>query len=113
MTLFARLERLAKLLKRPYRPDSLSLMDLGLTRSEFSILQRSRPQTRQQMEGMAAKFGLSPQDIGRNRWQELDISLKCAQCAQAGKCLKYLSGNGEFSQGDCPNAETYKEMAAA
>lgn len=94
--------------------DALSgeaLRDLGLTRSEVTALQYARPETRQQLEAMARRFGLEPKDIGADRWQALDISLNCAKCGKAGACANFLTDRGTFDLGDCPNSGTYAELA--
>ena len=111
MTLRSHIQTITRRFTRRERPTALDLMDMGLTRSEFSILQNARRETRAQMEAMASQFGLSTGDLGADRWQELDVSLVCAQCRDAGRCEKFLAGHGGFAAEDCPNAVTYRQMA--
>ena len=93
--------------------DGDALRDLGLTRSEPNILRFARPEMRQQLEAMARRFGLQPEDLSEDRWQSLDISLACARCKKARSCANFLAEKGDFEIGDCPNSETYAEMAEA
>ena len=88
-----------------------ALRDLGLTRAEVQALQYARPETRQQLEAMARRFGLAPKDLSVDRWQELEISLNCAKCGKSRDCANFLTGRGSFDLGDCPNSGTYKALA--
>ena len=93
--------------------DGDALRDLGLTRSELNILRYARPEMQQQLQAMARRFGLQPKDLTADRWQNLDISLACARCKKARSCASFLADQGEFEVGDCPNAQTYSDIAEA
>lgn len=88
-----------------------ALRDLGLTRAEVQALQYARPETRQQLEAMARRFGLTPKDLNADRWRALDISLNCAKCGKSRSCANFLTDRGAFDLVDCPNSGTYEALA--
>lgn len=92
-------------------PDGFVPMDLGLTRSEFNSLRRSRKTMVDQIQGMAGHFGVSMDDLSANRWHQIDVSLICAECPKARACQNFLNGFGPFEPSQCPNAKTFTEVA--
>ncbi|MBU2980633.1 hypothetical protein KO498_02285 [Lentibacter algarum] len=93
------------------QPDGFVPMDLGLTRAEFNTLKHSRANMVDQIEAMSGRFGASMDDINANRWTQVDVSLVCADCKKARACQRYLDGKGHFEISECPNAETFTEIA--
>ena len=91
--------------------DGDALRDLGLTRYELNALRSARPEVQSQYEAMARLFGLMPEDISANRWQQLDVTLACTKCKKSTACARFLAGQGDFLVADCPNAETYGDLA--
>lgn len=88
--------------------------DLGLSREELQSLAASRPQMRQQMLRMAARFGLDKADVSYPKWRALTVVHACKTCARPQACFRYLTGveEGGFDPSECPNAATYSEIAA-
>lgn len=91
-----------------------AVADLGLDRSGLRSLVQARPDVRMQMVRMAEEFGLAEADITRPRWRALECVHTCQTCPQPKACYRYLTGTGDgaFGPQDCPNAETYAEIAA-
>lgn len=92
-------------------PTDRELADLGLSRTDYRQLVGSAPGTRARMEALAAKFGVTPEMIDRDRGLALEIAETCGQCHLAGKCQRALDGKGMFDPDHCPNAARYREMA--
>ncbi len=92
----------------------VEVADIGLDRSDLYNFAAARPQMRMQMLRMAEQFGLSEEDVTRPRWRALECVHKCRTCSQPEACFRYLAGmgDGSFGQADCPNAESYSEIAA-
>ena len=93
--------------------DGDALRDLGLTRYELNALKNARPEVRDQYEAMGRLFGLRPDDIAADRWQQLDVTMACTQCKKSTACAKFLAGKGEFLVDSFPNAQTYADLAEA
>lgn len=93
------------------QPDDFVPMDLGLTRAEFNSLRHSRANMVDQIKAMSGRFGASMADINADRWAQVDISLVCADCKKARACQRFLNGKGNFEISECPNAETFTEVA--
>lgn len=93
----------------------LEVADTGLDRTDLFSLAAARPQMRMQMLRMAEKFGLSEEDVTRPRWRALECVHACRTCSQPEACFRFLTGTeeGKFGMDDCPNADTYREAAAA
>ncbi|MCG6857219.1 MAG: hypothetical protein LJE67_04055 [Salaquimonas sp.] len=88
--------------------------DLGMLRADVFELLDGRDDTRDRLLAMAARFGLSAEDIDRDRQTCLDISLACGKCKSSGICARFLAGDSYVGPDDfCPNASRYAEMAGA
>jgi len=91
--------------------DGLRENDILVSQEQGLRLLSGRTDTRARMESMAARFGLSAQDIDRNRGTALDVALACGECGSERQCRRYLSGE---AAGDpehfCPNASTYLDL---
>lgn len=94
-------------------PSDRELADLGLSRADYRQLVGGAPGTRARMEALAAKFGVTPEMIDRDRGLALEIAETCGQCHVAGQCQRALDGKGVFDPDSCPNAARYREMARA
>lgn len=74
----------------------------------------ARPNAREQMLAMAARYGLNEEEIAAEHWQEMDILTACQNCKSAYPCQRFLNGEAtSFTPSDCPNAETYGNLARA
>ena len=93
--------------------DGDALRDLGLTRHELNALKNARPEVRTQYEAMGRLFGLMPEDISSDRWQQLEVTLACTKCKKSTSCASFLAGHGDFLVDGCPNAQTYADLAEA
>ena len=92
-------------------PSDRELADLGLSRTDYRQLVDGAPGTRERMEALAAKFGVTPEMIDRDRGLALQITETCGQCHVSGKCQRALDGKGVFDPEDCPNAARYCKLA--
>ena len=86
--------------------------DLGRSRHDLSDLSKAPCDTRQKMEAMAAVFGLSPADISREHWREVDIARACGHCSNRRECSRFLRDGGSLDKARkfCPNYHYYEEM---
>ena len=88
--------------------------DLGMTRDEALALIDGRADTRERLLAMAGTFGLSAEDIDRDRQASLDISLTCGKCKSSRICARFLAGHSYAGpESFCPNSAKYAEMADA
>ena len=89
--------------------------DLGLDRADLHSFAAARPQLRMQMLRMAETFGLDEADVTRPRWRALEVVHACRTCTRPEACMGYLNGlgDGRFGPQDCPNVDTYRDIAAA
>jgi len=93
---------------------SLEAPDFGVARADALDLLNGRSDTRERLLTMAARFGLSPEDIDRDRQTSVDIARACGRCRTEKICRDYLAGKRDLSPcGFCPNAEKYAELARA
>ena len=92
-------------------PNDRELADLGLSRLDYDQLMSGAPGTRERMEAIAAKFGVTPEMIDADRGVALEIAETCGRCKEAGRCQRALDGKGEFDLADCPNAAIYSVLA--
>lgn len=88
--------------------------DMGLTKGDALELVDARPDVRERMLAMAARYGLGAEDIDPQRQAALDIALACGRCRSTGVCARYLAGmEGVAPDEFCPNAKRYADMVAA
>ena len=95
------------------RPDDRDLADLGLSRMDYDILSRSAPGTRERMEALAARFGVTPAMIDADRGLALELAETCGHCPETDACQRGLEGKAIFRTERCPNASIYADMAAS
>ena len=92
----------------------LETTDFGVARSDALDLLDGRSDARERLLAMAARFGLSAEDIDRDRQTSVDIARACGRCRTERICRDYLAGKRDLSPcGFCPNAERYAELARA
>lgn len=92
-------------------PTDRELADLGMSRADYGQLVASAPGTRERMEAIAARFGISPEDIDANRGAALEIAETCGHCGVRKECQQGIDGLAKFETARCPNAERYADMA--
>ncbi|MEL7117274.1 MAG: hypothetical protein AAGP08_17110 [Pseudomonadota bacterium] len=89
------------------------LADLALELQALREAILARPKVREQMLEMAARFGLTEDDITHTHWREMDILNACQNCGDAKQCRRFLNGKStNFIPKDCPNASAYGEIVA-
>ncbi len=87
--------------------------DLAITSDDIATFAQARPGVRNQMEAMAANFGLTGKDIDAQHWRALEIVRACSTCKRAKDCKAFLAGrDGAFDPYDCPNASHYATLGA-
>ncbi|MCF6233480.1 MAG: DUF6455 family protein [Rhodobacteraceae bacterium] len=87
--------------------------DLAVTREDIATFANARPGVRNQMEAMAAHFGVTGKVIDATRWRALEIVWACTTCEKTKECKAFLAGHeGEFDPYDCPNAAQYAELSS-
>lgn len=94
-------------------PSDRELADLGLSRLDYRQLVGGAPGARARMEALAAKFGVTPAMIDRDRGLALEIAETCGHCHLSGTCQRALEGKAVFDPDACPNAARYRELAQA
>jgi len=94
-------------------PSESDLADMGLSRADYTMLSQSQPGTRARMEGIAARFGLSPADLDKDHGTLMEIAETCGQCPVARACHQGLAGKQKFDELLCPNALNFLEMSAS
>ena len=104
------LQQLSEYLGRPERPSDADLADLGLSREDFHILVSGAPGARARMEAMAARFGVTPEQIDADRGYALQLAETCAHCGEAAACRKALDRGMPLTGDRCPNAPIYRAM---
>lgn len=93
--------------------NSLAESDLGLARDEMMTFMSNRPETRAQLVEMAARFGITEDEIDEKRWRALELTKACGHCSETRVCQRFLHGDGPVTEADkfCPNAPTFHEMS--
>lgn len=91
----------------------LELGDIGMSRGHLGTIAGARAELPSQMQEMAKRFDLDPQDINYPRWRALEMIDACRNCSCAEGCFDYLVGDrqGSFKVSDCPNAKRYEAMS--
>jgi hypothetical protein len=99
--------------RRPECPNDRDLADLGLSRVDFDLLTHSARGTRTRMEALAARFGVTPRQIDRDRGMALELAETCGHCSESSACQRALDGKGTFETARCPNAARYLQLSEA
>lgn len=115
------LDRLSHILRRwtalsvTGGPTDRDLAELGLTRDQADRLARLPRTVPERMTAMAAIFGLTPEDLERNRAGWIEIAETCAECRHKGECRDMLAKGEAATRDDtgfCPNAAHYAGLSA-
>jgi len=93
-------------------PSLLELADMGLSSADYDQLISSAEGTRERMEVLAARFGVTPAMIDANRGIALELAETCGHCGQTKACQRAIDNGEEFDTNLCPNASVYKDMSA-
>ncbi|MEO1680846.1 MAG: hypothetical protein AAFU80_22085 [Pseudomonadota bacterium] len=88
------------------------LADLGLSRVDYAVLCETHVGSHQRMAAMAARFGLTLDEVLADEALGAEATALCGHCADASTCRMAIAGEAEFPVGRCPNAETYAALAA-
>jgi hypothetical protein len=92
-------------------PDEMD--DFGLSRGEFGALALMPSEQIARMEEMARINGLDPVRLDDDRALQIAVGLTCARCREQGRCREAIDGGALAPEtGFCPNAETYRMLAA-
>ena len=86
--------------------------DLGMSRAELADFLSGRDDTRERLERMAARFGVSPEELDAERWRIVEITRACGHCREEAVCRRFLEGDGAPAEAEafCPNAALYRAM---
>ena len=91
----------------------VELGDYGLSRAEFRTLALMPSEQVARMEEMARINGLDPLRLDDDRALQIAVGLTCAQCREQGRCREAIDAGALAPETSfCPNAETYRMLAA-
>ena len=95
------------------RVTSQEIADFGLSRAEFTALALMPSEQIARMEEMARINGCPPERLDADRDLQIATALACAGCKDQRRCRNTLDA-GPFREETafCPNAETYRMLAA-
>jgi uncharacterized protein YjiS (DUF1127 family) len=87
--------------------------DLGLSRGEFRSLALMPSEQVARLEEMARINGLDPARLDQDRPLRIAMGLTCVQCGKQRRCRQAIDDGAFASETTfCPNAETYRMLAA-
>ena len=98
---------------RERAPTDRELADMGLSRTDYTRLITSKDGTRQRMETLAARFGVTPQMIDADRGLALELAETCGHCQSSRACQNAIDLGVSFDTARCPNAGIYADMSPA
>lgn len=98
---------------RERAPTDRELADMGLSFADYRRLISSADGTRERMEVLAARFGVTPQMIDADRGLALELAQTCGHCQSAKACQNAIDLGVDFDTGRCPNAAVYADMSPA
>ena len=98
---------------RERAPTDMELADMGLSRVDYTRLITSKNGTRERMEALAARFGVTPQMIDANHGLALELAQTCGHCQCSQACQNAIDLGVGFDTSRCPNASTYADMSPA
>ncbi|MEW9920427.1 hypothetical protein AB2B41_12495 [Marimonas sp. MJW-29] len=96
---------------RERAPTDRELADLGLSRADFTRLITSKNGTRERMETLAARFGVTPAMIDADFGLALELAETCGHCKCANACQNAIELGVDFDTNRCPNASIYADMS--
>lgn len=97
------------------RMDRKACQDFGVTRAEMDQALAMRIDVPDRMGRMSAVFGAAEAVAGTDRWQLLDMARLCNRCGHRPACARALDAPGGPAPQDmefCPNAASYRDLAA-
>lgn len=115
-------ERLRRLWARSADLDAVAalnareLADLGLSRDQALNLVRLPDEVPDRVVAMGAIFGLSEDELTRDRGQWEELLVTCGRCRETLACrhlLEVAQMAGPAQAGFCPNAERFADQARA
>lgn len=96
-------------------PTDRDLAELGLSRDQAARLAALPAAVPARMRGVAAIFGLTPEDIEANRADWIELAEVCAGCSATRPCRAMLEGPAGATPAEaaafCPNALHYAFLA--
>ena len=96
---------------RERAPTDMELADMGLSRVDYTRLITSKNGTRERMEALAARFGVTPQMIDANHGLALELAQTCGHCQCSQACQNAIDLGVGFDTSRCPNASIYADMS--
>lgn len=86
---------------------------LGLSRAEFTEIALLPAEQIARMEEMARIHGCDPARLDADQGTQVAVARTCARCDEQRRCRDAIAG-GAFAEetGFCPNAPTYRRLAA-
>ena len=96
--------------RKPFMSDR-ELEDLGLARADYNRLMTSKDGTRQRMEVLAARFGVTPAMIDADHGLALELAQTCGHCVNAKACQNAIDLGVPFETTRCANATVYADMS--
>lgn len=95
------------------RVTSQEIADFGLSRAEFTALALMPAEQIARMEEMARINGCDPDRLASDRDLHVAVALTCTECRHQRRCRGTLEAGAFREETDfCPNAETYRSLAA-
>ncbi|WP_210529168.1 hypothetical protein [Rubellimicrobium arenae] len=89
------------------------IADYGLSRAEFRDLALMPSEQIARMGTMARVNGLAPERLDDDRALQIAAALTCAHCHEQRRCRDAIRDGATREDTDfCPNAETYRMLAA-
>ncbi len=107
----ARRERRERLREIAFIP-SEDIAAYGLSREEFTALAVMPSEQFARMEAMANLNGCPTERLERDRDLRVAVALTCAACGSQSRCRSTLQGAAATGTDFCPNAGTYRMLAA-
>ncbi len=86
--------------------------ELGFTRTQVALLTAIHPGAHERMAAMAARFGLTLDEVLADPDRAAAATACCGDCSEATRCRAAAVGAVSFPDATCPNAEIYLKLAA-
>lgn len=90
------------------------LSDLGVSRDQAQTLAAMPAVVPERVRAMGAVFGLSSDDLARDRVEWVQMIETCAQCPSIPQCRQFMRQDGHPSPagaGFCPNHALFEQHA--
>lgn len=76
------------------------------------VVEVDEARVRRRFEAMAARFGLTPEDISTDPSLMRDVARVCAACSEAGCCDRAFDDGAVLPMTLCPNSAVYATLAS-